>query len=185
MAKNSMKRSFIIILITGIAAIMLAVPSILGVIEDASNAETVVTAVEPAPSFYSSDALDLMNVARVEVTAPAMVDVYLVTEEVYNDHRGDIDELYSLRLNRPASQYQVDEELTIRVPIDEHAKFYLILNDMDNPGTFATLTMVRSVSHTFTGVILMFMIAFVVANVAWVAYLIPVERRYAVGSIYK
>jgi hypothetical protein len=29
------------------------------------------------------------------------------------------------------------------------------------------------------------MIAFVVSNIAWVAYLIPIERKYSVGSIYK
>ena len=83
------------------------------------------------------------------------------------------------------SQYVVDDELTIRVPAGDYEKYYLVLNDMDNPGTTATFAIIKSVSHTFTGVILMFMIAFVVSNMAWVAYLIPIERKYSVGSIYK
>jgi hypothetical protein len=186
MAKNSMKRSLLIALITGIAAIILAVPSVLGVIEDASSNEVAVSAVEEAPSFYSSDALDLISVTRVKVTALQVVEVYLVTEEVFDANKGDLAELYSLRVNRPMSQYKVvDEELTIRVPTGEYVKYYLVLNDMDNPGTSATFTMLRSVSNTFTGVILMFMIAFVVSNIAWFAYLIPIERKYSVGSIYK
>jgi len=185
MAKNSMKRSLLIALITGITAIILAVPSVLGVIEDASSNEVAVSAVEEAPSFYSSDALDLISVARVKVTALQVVEVYLVTEEVFDANKGDLAELYSLRVNRPMSQYVVDEELTIRVPTGEYVKYYLVLNDMDNPGTSATFTMLKSVSHTFTGVILTFMIAFVVSNIAWFAYLIPIERKYSVGSIYK
>ena len=185
MAKNSMKRSLIIVLVTGITAIMLAVPSVLGVIEDASSTERVVSAVEPPIEFYSSDALDLMSVSGVRVTASVTVEVYLVSKEIFDENEGDLAELYSMRLNRPTSQYLVDGELTIRIPTDEYAKFYLVLNDMENPGTLATYTMLKSVSHTFTGVILMFMIAFVVANVAWIAYLIPVERKYSVGSIYK
>jgi hypothetical protein len=185
MAKNSMKRSLLIAVITGVTAIILAVPSILGVLEDASNREVVASAVEEAPSFFSSDALDLMSVARVKVTAPQIVEVYLVTEDVFDSHGGDLAELYRLRTNRPMSQYVVDGELTIRIQAEDYGKYYLVLNDMDNPGTIATFTMIKSVSHTFTGIILMFMIAFVVSNIAWVAYLIPIERKYSVGSIYK
>jgi hypothetical protein len=29
------------------------------------------------------------------------------------------------------------------------------------------------------------LLAIVVANAAWIAYLIPIERKYSVGSIYK
>ena len=185
MAKNSMKRSLLIALITGIIAIILAVPSIVGVIEDASSNRTVATAVEDPPAFQSSDALALMSVTKVKVDASQIIDVYLVTEDVYEMHQGDLEELYYLRLNRPVSQYVVDDELTIRVPDSGYTKYYLIINDLDNPGTEATFTMVASVSHTFTGLILIFMVALVVSNIAWVAYLVPIERKYSVGSIYK
>ena len=185
MAKNSMKRGLLIAFVTGITAIILAVPSIPGALEDARSNEIVANAVEIAPSFYSSDALGLMSVISVKIAAPQVIDVYLVKEETYNSNKGDLAELYSLRINRPVSQFVVDGELTIRVPESEHEVYYLILNDMDNPDTYATITFVRSVSNTFTGLILLFMIAFVVANIAWFAYLIPIERKYSAGSIYK
>ena len=185
MAKNSMKRSLMVAVITGITAIILAAPSVLGVLEDASTNEVITSAMEDAPSFYSSDALDLMSVTRVKITAPQVVEVYLVKKDVFDSNKGDLAELYSLRVNRPLSQYVVDGELTIIVPTGAYTKYYLVLNDMDNLGTYATFTMLRSVSHTFTGVILLFMIAFLVSNIAWVAYLIPIERKYSVGSIYK
>jgi len=185
MAKNSIKRSLLIALVTGVAALILAVPSILGALEDARQVETTVSAFEVPPEFYSSDPLGLMDVEKVVVVASQIVEVYLVTEDVYALHKGDLEELYSLRLNRPSTQYLVDEELTIRITGTEYVKYVLVLNDMDNPGTPATFTLVKSVSSTFTGVILLFMIAFVVSNLAWIAYLIPIERKYSSGSIYK
>ncbi len=185
MAKNSMKRGLLIALFAGIFAIVLAVPSILGVLEDASSRKVVVSAVEDPTAFYSSDALDLMSVPEVKVTAPRQIEVYLVTKQVYEENAGNLDDLYALRLNRPTSQFVVNGTLIIHAPTDKYQQFYLILNDLTNPGTFATITMQKSVSHTFTGTTLLFMIAFVVSNAAWIAYLVPIERKYSAGSIYK
>jgi hypothetical protein len=185
MAKNSMKRSLLIALVTGITALILAVPSIHGALEEARSNEVVTNAVVEPTDFFSSDALGLMHVKRVKVTAPAKVEVYLVKEEVYLSNRGDLAELYSLRINRPASQFIVDGELEIMVPNSDHEVYYLILNDMDNPDTYATMQFEKAVSKAFTGLILMLLIAFVVVNLAWFAYLIPIERKYSSGSIYK
>lgn len=185
MAKNSQKRGVLIAVIAGIAALILAVPSILGVIEDAATDEVEVSALQNPPSFLSSDALGLISVTSVHVTAPQIVQIYIVSEDAYDDHKNDMATLYTLRINRPLSQYLLEEELTIRVPAGDYGKYYLILNDMDNPGTRATFTILKSVSNTFTGMILLFMVAMMVSNIAWVAYLIPIERKYSVGSIYK
>ena len=43
----------------------------------------------------------------------------------------------------------------------------------------------KEMSGTFTGVVSTLLIAFVVTNIAWIAYLMPIERKYSVGSIYK
>ena len=185
MAKNSMRRSLLIALVAGITAIILAVPSIHGALEEARSDEIVTNAVIDAPEFFSSDALGLMSVTGVRITAPATIEVYLVNEEVYIANKGDLAELYSLRINRPASQFIVDGELTIKVPGSDHELYYLILNDLENPDTYATIQFVRSVSDAFTGLIMMFMIALVVVNMAWFAYLIPIEKKYSAGSIYK
>ena len=185
MAKNSMKRGLLIALVAGISALILAVPSIHGTIEEARSDEFVANALMEAPSFFSSDALGLMRVASVKVTAPVPIDVYLVKEEVYNENKGDLAALYSMRINQPISQFVVNGELTIKVPGSDHEMYYLILNDMENPDTSATIQLVRSVSDTFTGLVMMLLIALVVVNVAWYAYLIPIERKYSAGSIYR
>jgi len=91
--------------------------------------------------------------------------------------------MYSYRLNR--DNYVVNKQLKIDVPEAGFIKYYLVLNDMDNPGTSATATSDMEASGTFTGIVSLLLIALVVANIAWVAYLIPIERKYSIGSIYK
>lgn len=185
MAKNSMKRALLIAGITGVAAILLTVPAIMKAVEDASNESMIVGAESTPPSFWSTDPLELISVDRVRVSATAEVQVYLVTAKNYNDYEPNMASLFNVRLNRAVDEYIVDGEVTIDVPTGPYVEYYLVLNDMDHPGVSATISIENSVSHTFTGVVSLFMIAFVVSNVAWFAYLVPIERKYSVGSIYK
>jgi hypothetical protein len=185
MAKNSMRRALLIAAITGIIAIVLAVPSILGAVESASQDSMIVGAASTPPSFWSSDPLELMTVNHVKVSAQAAVQIYLVTAKNYEQYAPDISQLFNLRLNRPTTEYVVTDSITINVPTAGYAEYYLVLNDMDHPGASVTIMIEKTVSHTFTGIVSLFMIAFVVANIAWFAYLIPIERKYSAGSIYK
>jgi hypothetical protein len=185
MAKNSMKRAVLIAAITGVATVILTVPAILGAVEDAGNESMIVSPESDPPTFWSTDPLELISVTQVRVSAPAEVQVYLVTAKNYDDYAPNMASLFNVRLNRAVDQYVVDGEITIEVPKGTYTEYYLVLNDMDNPGTGATISIENTISHTFTGVVSLFMIAFVVSNVAWFAYLIPIERKYSIGSIYK
>lgn len=185
MAKNSMKRAAIVAAITGIVALIMTVPSIFGAVENASNVSMIVGGGSSPISFWASDHLELMNVESVKVSAPAQVQVYLVTAKNYDDYALNMAELFNVRLNRPIPEYVVENEITIGIPQGPNIEYYLIVNDMDHPGVSVTITIQKTVSHTFTGIISLFMIAFVVANIAWFAYLVPVERKYSAGSIYK
>ena len=185
MAKNSMRRAFLIALITGILTIILTVPSILGAAESASNDTTIVGATSDPPSFWSTDPLELMAVEKIVVSAPTQVQVYLVTAKNYNDYAPDMAALSNARLNRGPGEDTVNDELTINVPQGQYVKYYVVVNDMDSPGVSVTISIEHKISHTFTGVVSLFMIAFVVSNIAWFAYLIPIERKYSAGSIYK
>jgi hypothetical protein len=185
MAKNSMRRALIIALITGILTIILTVPSILGAVEDASNDTTILGAASNPETFWSTDPLELMAVEKIVVSAPAQVQVYLVTAKNYDDYAPNMASLFNVRLNRPIADYVVTDEITIGVPQGQYMQYYLVINDMDNPGVSVTISIEHAISHTFTGVVSLFMIAFVVSNIAWCAYLIPIERKYSAGSIYK
>lgn len=186
MAKNSMKRSIMIVIITGIAAMILTVPSILEGIQNAGSRTLYLSANADPPSFFASDPFALAKTVDVTVESTRTVQVYLLDEAIFNqfhNSEGWRTLMYSYRLNR--DNYVVNKQLKIDVPEAGFIKYYLVLNDMDNPGTSATATSDMEASGTFTGIVSLLLIALVVAHIAWVAYLIPIERKYSIGSIYK
>lgn len=186
MAKNSIKRSIIVAVVAGVFAMMLAVPSIRGGIEDYGTTTTDVSPNAVAPSFYSSDVFALISVVEVQVTAPKEVQVYLLEDSVYRQYNGSMGEMYTHRLN--TYDYDVTAGSTTNITIPNsgnYVKYRLVLDDKMNPGTSATIVIEKQMSSTFTGIVSLFLIAFLVANVAWVVYLLPIERKYSVGSIYK
>lgn len=186
MAKNSIRRAILIAVVTGILAMTLAVPSIRGVIENSNKSTIFVNTNTQAPSFYSSDVFAMMSVVQVHVTAPKDVQVYLLEDSVYSRYSDNMSEYYTLRLNTNNYAVSPDSPTTINVPdTGGYVKYRLVLNDMESPGTSATMTIESRMSSTFTGLVSLLMSAFLVSNVAWVAYLMPIERKYSVGSIYK
>ena len=188
MAKNSIKRSVIIAIVTGILAMMLAVPSVRGGIENYGNSTIDVTAAAEAPSFYSSDVFALVSAVHVQVTASKNVQVYLLEDSVFWQYAGNdsMPYYYQFRLNTNNYEVIPDATTTIIVPdTGDYVKYRLVLDDKLNKGTSATMVIEKQMSSTFTGIVSLLLIAFLVANIAWMAYLIPIERKYAVGSIYK
>ena len=189
MAKNSIKRSLIIAIVAGVVVLILGVPSILGGLESTGSKTLSLSTRADPPSFFSSDPFALTKTGEVKIQSTRVVQVYLLDEEIFSQYYYSEDSMtlmYSYRLNRDPSSYIVNQELTITIPNEAgHKKYYLVLNDMDNPGTSATATIERDLSGTFTGVMTLLLIALVVTNIAWVAYLVPIERKYSSGSIYK
>lgn len=190
MAKNSMKRSVLIAMVAGIAAMVLAVPSIVNAVESSVQQKIVVSpGVEP-PKFYSSDIMNLAKTSEVDVTAAKQVQVYLLDDEVFSSNwepnsPESMNLMYSYRLNRDNYVVQENQVLVIDVPNAGFVMYHLVLNDMENPNTSIRVDVVKELSGTFTGIVSLLMIAFVVANIAWVAYLVPIERKYGATSIYK
>jgi len=185
MAKNSIKRSIVIAIVTGVLAILLAVPAVRGSIEGAGQ-DTIDVSANSPPVFYSSDVFALMEVKEIQLRSQKAVQVYLIDNEVYQRNAGNISDLYSYRLN--TKDYVIDPDslpLTVTIPPMGYTKYYVVLNDMEFEGTSATMVLVKTFSPTFTGLVSLLMIAFAVANAAWIAYLMPIERKYSAGSIYK
>lgn len=185
MAKNSIKRAILIAIIAGAFALLLTIPSALAGLESRASPEVQLNADEEPPAFYSSDALAFSRVFTIEVTASTMLRVYLLDEETFSDYRTNMSALYFLRINKVDYIVESGEALRIDVPRLEFEKFRLVLNDVDSPGARAIAVIERSASSTFTGVGSLLMISFTVANAAWAAYLMPIERKYSAGSIYR
>jgi len=184
MAKNSIKRSLMIVVFTGIVALVLVVPSIRGAIENTGTSTVDVPRGNP-PSFYSSDPFALISVRSISVNAPKEVNVYLLEDKVYNQYLGNLSAYFFYRLN--TKDYVVDPSapLTISIPESGFVKYHLVLHDLADTGISATMTINKEMSPTFTGIVSLLLIAFVVTNIAWVAYLTPIERKYSVSSIYR
>ncbi len=182
MAKNSINRSILLAIIGAVITIVLMVQPILAVAEDAAM-RTVTTDGAKDFSFWSRDPLALSRVSELSVSASEDVEIYLVDDDTYWEYKDKLGEMYFLRLNR--DDYQLSGSLTIDVPVMDHTLLHVVVNDISAPGTVVTLDLVRETSETFTGIVAIISLAFVVANIAWVAYLVPIERKYGQTSIYK
>jgi len=134
--------------------------------------------------------MNLAKTSEVDVTATKQVEVYLLEDEVFSanwapDSLDSINKMYSYRLNRENYVVQENQVLVIKMPDAGFVLYHLVLNDMENPNTSIRVEVAKELSGTFTGIVSLLMIAFVVTNIAWVAYLIPIERKYGASSIYK
>lgn len=185
-AKNSIKRSVLIAIFAGVAFFILAVPAVLGSLEESTQTTFDLVSTAEPPYFYSSDAFALTDSVAVSLSSLKEVHVYLVSDESFELNWGSpsfMSAMFANRLNR--EDYVVNGSLEISVPHKDFNRFYLVLNDAFNPGTGATAVVIKEVSGTFSGIMWILTLAFLVANIAWIAYLIPVERKYSVGSIYR
>lgn len=184
MAKNSIRTSIMIAAVAGVVAILLMTPPVLSAIQDVTSRTSVLSADEPI-TFWSRDPLALQEMVEVRVTAVNTVEVYLVNGDLYDEDSWTLSQMFIYRINKNAADYIVDDEVVIDIPEATHTKYVLILNDLENPGSVATVTILRDVSGTLTGIVSLLALAIVVANIAWMAYLMPIERKYSKGSIYK
>lgn len=182
MAKNSMRTAIIVAIIAGFVTVMLVTPPALNAIQDVSS-QTLTISADDAAVFWSRDPLALQRMVEVRATSVNTVEVYLVDGDLYEAYNGSISDMFVLRINR--DNYVVEDALAFEIPRADHRKYAVVLNDLENPGSAATITIVREVSEIFTSVVSLLTIAMVVASVAWVAYLMPIERKYSRGSIYK
>lgn len=182
MAKTSIRRAILIAFISAVVTVVLMAQPILGALEDSSLRRVTVSSQDDF-SFWSRDPLALQRVSELRASASATVHLYLVEDSVYQQYNGSVGDLYFLRINR--DNFELVETLTIEVPKMDLALLHLVVRDIAETGTRVTLEVVEEISGTFKGIVSVLALAFVVANVAWVAYLIPIERKYAQGSIYK
>lgn len=191
MAKTSMRFAIVVAIIASLVAATLMVPAVVTSLEEFGDRTSALTSVEDL-SFWSRDALALQRVSEITASVPITLDddgqpvvfeVYLVDDVVYQQYEGSLSDMQILRVNR--DNYQLEDELVIEVPATDHTKFHLVLNDLRSPGAVVTVTLMMEMSEAFTGVVALLTIAIIAANLAWVAYLVPIERRYSEGSIYK
>jgi len=182
MAKNSINRSVLIAIVSTVVTLVLMVPPVLAVTEDATQRTERFTSAEDL-SFWTVDPLALQRVSELRASCSSTVNLYLVSDSTYQEHKDSVGDMYFMRINR--DDYELVETLTIPVPDMGHELLHLVVDDTSSPGAMVAVDIVKDTSPTITGLVAVLALAFVVANIAWVAYLIPVERKYSQGSIYR
>ncbi|MGD9962903.1 MAG: hypothetical protein AB7S97_03280 [Thermoplasmata archaeon] len=181
MAKNSITHSLVLAIVAAIVTIVLMVPSVLAVTEDATQ-RTVSLSGEDF-TFWTMDPFALQSVSELQASCPDDVELYIVRDSDYVEYDGVVSEMYFKRINR--NDYEIVDSLTIEMPDMGYTMLHLVVNDLSAPGATVTVVIVNDTSENITGIVAILSMAFVVANVAWIAYLTPIERKYAQGSIYK
>jgi len=191
MAKNSMKRAIMLAIVAGALSAILIVPPILGAIEDSTEKIIDVSPNAP-PAFYSSDTFDLVRSVSVvlSISASREVEIYLMDDDIFNQYYTGsptpefLVAMFSYRLNTNEYVIEPGIPLILDVPNQGFMRYHLVLNDYGF-GISASAIIEKDVSGTLTGITALLVVSLVVANIAWFAYLIPIERKYSSGSIYK
>jgi hypothetical protein len=188
MAKNSIRRAVLVTIISAIVTVILMTPPVLSAVQDATT-QTEALTNNSEVAFWSTDPLALQQRTEIQVSAPRTVEIYIVDAEVYELYNGSLTHMYLLKLNKydyvVTGSDEGGEVVTIQIPEAAHQQFRLVLNDLENPGTIATVVIVKELSSYFTGIIALLALVLAIANVAWIVYLLPIERKYSKGSIYK
>jgi len=184
MTINSIRRAMVIIIAAALVAVIFLTPAIVDGIDGSLTVRGEVRPDSPQ-QFLPGDPLGLSSVTTVTVHCDVVAEVYLVSAYNYNLHQGNWLALKGSAMN---NRTIVDQDLAIPMPNVTYAVFYLLVDPTSSVIgnlTVASYSLEMRLSDTFTSFAPLMAIVFLVANVIWIAYLFPLGRKYAGGSIYK
>ncbi|HUL39345.1 MAG TPA: hypothetical protein VLU38_03550 [Methanomassiliicoccales archaeon] len=187
--KMGIRSAIIAIAICVVIILLLWLPFIHNAIEDATATDgTLVnngsTSATVYYSFSDRDALGLTSVSTIKVTATGgEARVYLVSEQYFNAHKGDVSSLASYRIN--TYDYVANPSLTIHVENLPHGVYYLVLDTKSSAATSVSYTITSSISSTFLSYVPLFAALYAVAYAGWLIYLTPLKRKYSEAAIYR
>lgn len=185
MTTNSIRRAIVVTIVSAIMLVIFILPSMLQSIEGAASSAGTVSYAHPA-QILPGDALGLSEMQNITLSCELGVDVYLVKKQDYYSYPGDWVSLKNFCLNN--NNTRVNTSITISIPPMTHQYLYLLVDPTTtNDEEYAVVSYVlhAKLSDTFTSFLPLICVAFIVANVGWIAYLMPLSKKYAMKSIYK
>jgi hypothetical protein len=189
MAKMSIRRALIAIVIAGIVIVILWVPFIANGMESAlsSNGTLMNTHSQTATSyttFYDRDALGLRTVNQITMSETGgNAQVFVVSEDNFLKHGDNFSTLIQYRVN--IYSFNVSSSSIIPIGGLQFGKYYLVLDTVHSTAGQVQYDIKSSMSATFLSYVPFFALLFVIAYTAWIVYLLPVKRKYSSGAIYK
>jgi hypothetical protein len=180
MTKRSMRRALIIIAIAAAVIIILWVPAFSEGVENTLSDSGQIDGVQ---SFYNKDFLGLITTDSVSLSCDGEAVVYIVTEDNFLLHLGNMDLLAFYRIN--SNNFNVDPAAYVPFAEASYGKYYFVVDYRYSDVDVVDYTLHQDISPTFTGFVPLFATFFIIVNVGWLAYLIPMRKKYAEKAIYK
>jgi len=182
MTINSMKKALVILIAAAVFGILFAAPSTSQAMEDALSFQGELRA-DNTRIFLSGDPMGFSKIESIYMTSETGAEVLLLTQDHYEQHIGDWSFLRAVALN---THRLVDPDLDIELQNIGHMYLYLIIDsDRSVEGAQVDFVLQREFNETLTVFIPGICLAFAVASIAWLAYLIPLRKKFSTGSIYK
>ena len=187
-AKSAIRKSLIVIAVSAFVIVLLWTPLISQAIANSFNQTESMTNVDsPAAAefvvFYDRDPLGLGAVDKITVTSSTgAARVYLVSEKNYLSFSNNLSQLIPYRIN--SQDYIVESQLDINLNPLPYGKYYLVLDTVRSDASSVDVVIQKAISPTFLSYVPFFAMLFIVAYGAWMAYMLPVKRKFASSAIY-
>jgi hypothetical protein len=187
-AKRAIRQGLIVVAISAVVILLLWPPFMSQAIENSFNKTvTLNNTNSTTPSefvmFYNGDPFGLGAADKITVTSingPARV--YLVSEKYYLSSSTDFSQLMNYRIN--SQDYIANDQLTIHLNSLPYGKYYLILDTVHSDASAVSIVIHTVISSTFLSYVPFFALLFIIAYGAWMAYMLPVKRKFSSGAIY-
>ncbi len=187
-AKKAIRSGLVVVVIAAVVIFLLWTPFMAQAIENSFNQtetlhNTNSTAASEFVVFYDRDPLGLGSVDRITVTSSTgTARVYLVSEKNYANYTTNLSGMIPFRIN--SQDYIVDNQLDIHLNPLPYGKYYLVLDTVRSDASSVNVVIHKAISPTFLGYVPFFALLFIVAYGGWMAYMLPVKRKFASGAIY-
>ncbi|WP_019178399.1 hypothetical protein [Methanomassiliicoccus luminyensis] len=177
--KTVQRRSLVIIAVAAVMVVLLLTPFLSNAIANYSmeSSSTSTTA-----TFLSRDRFGLTTVDKVNVRTDVPAEALIISESNYLLYAGDM-----VKLKQFSVVYTGDASGGVDLEFPLSASFgtyYLVVNAAEG-SVDATYTVHRALSSTFVGFMTLFGILFMGFYAAWIAYTIPIKKKYARSAIYR
>lgn len=127
--------------------------------------------------FYNKDFSGLTSVKSVTVDSIDDTEVYLVTESTYIAFSGNMEKLKENKLN---VHFLLTDSMVIDVPSLDRQMLYLVVND-----TTVNYHINTVISPDLVLFLPVFLAAYALFFIGWIAYLMPTRFRLAKDAIYR
>lgn len=185
MTINSIKKAFVIIIVSVIVAILLGASVASNALENSLSFDGTMRADSPPIKRLSGDPMGLSKIESISLYSEMGATVYIVTEFTYDYCDGNLSLLRTYAIN--IGESDVDPDLIVNLPPNlQYMYLYLIIDDTLTPnGARVDYTLNRGFTDTLAIFVPTMAVLFGIANAAWMGYLWSLRKKFASESIYK